>query len=63
MPEREKSEKRARKKKKTSGPLTAAGLVAFYENFHSKVEISPTTLVVISAATAAAVVLARAIVH
>ncbi|MDT7866978.1 MAG: preprotein translocase subunit Sec61beta [Acidianus sp.] len=62
MPEREKSEKRARRKK-TSGPLTAAGLVAFYENFRSKVEISPTTLVVISAATAAAVVLARAIVH
>ncbi|MFP3162024.1 MAG: preprotein translocase subunit Sec61beta [Acidilobus sp.] len=62
MPEREKSEKRARKKK-TSGPLAAAGLVAFYENFHSKVEISPTTLVVISAAIATAVVLARAIVH
>ncbi|MCI4460236.1 MAG: preprotein translocase subunit Sec61beta [Acidilobus sp.] len=61
MPEREKSERRARKK--TSGPLAAAGLVAFYENFRSKVEISPTTLVVISAATAAAVVLARAIVH
>jgi preprotein translocase subunit Sec61beta len=61
MPERKKSEKRARKK--TSGPLAAAGLVAFYENFHSKVEISPTTLVVISAAIAAAVVVARAIVH
>jgi hypothetical protein len=62
VPEREKSEKKARKRKE-SGPLAAAGLVAFYENFHSKVEISPTALVIISAATAAAVVLARAIVH
>ncbi|MGC9071786.1 MAG: preprotein translocase subunit Sec61beta [Acidilobus sp.] len=62
MSERGRRKTRSRKRKET-GPLTAAGLVAFYENYKGKVEISPTTLLVISAAIAAAAVLARALVH
>ncbi len=59
----EKSKKSSSRKKKESGPLTAAGLVAFYENYKSKVEISPTSLVIISAVIAAAVVIARIVIH
>ncbi len=60
----ERSGKRTRaRKKKEAAPFTAAGLVAFYENYRGKVEISPTTLLIISAAVAAAAIVARALVH
>ncbi|MGC9210153.1 MAG: preprotein translocase subunit Sec61beta [Acidilobus sp.] len=60
----ERGERKARsRKRKEAGPLTAAGLVAFYENYRGKVEISPTTLLIISAVIAAAVILARALFH
>lgn len=61
MPDKKKSA--SSKKRKESGPLTAAGLVAFYENYKSKIEISPTTLVIVSAVVAAAVIIARMVVH
>ncbi len=62
MPDKKKSTSSS-KKRKESGPLAAAGLVAFYENYKSKIEISPTSLVIISALIAAAVIIARMVVH
>ncbi|ADL19452.1 hypothetical protein ASAC_1047 [Acidilobus saccharovorans 345-15] len=62
MPDKKKSASSS-KKRKESGPLAAAGLVAFYENYKSKIEISPTSLVIISAVIAAAVIIARMVVH
>lgn len=59
----EKTRKTRTRKKKEAAPFTAAGLVAFYENYRGKVEISPTTLLIISAAVAAIVVIARSLVH
>ncbi|MGC9111880.1 preprotein translocase subunit Sec61beta [Acidilobus sp.] len=62
MPDKKKSASSG-KKRKESGPLAAAGLMAFYENYKSKIEISPTSLVIISAMVAAAVIIARMVVH
>ncbi len=59
----ERSRKARTRRKKEAAPFTAAGLVAFYENYRGKVEISPTTLLMISAAVAAAVVIARSLFH
>jgi preprotein translocase subunit Sec61beta len=61
MPEKKKSS--SSRKKKESGPLAAAGLVAFYENYKSKVEISPTALIIASVVISAIVIMARFIVH
>jgi len=49
----------AKKKRKQSGPMTAAGLIAFYEEYEGKIKISPTTLVLIATAFAAIVVIAH----
>ncbi|AFZ70292.1 preprotein translocase subunit Sec61beta [Caldisphaera lagunensis DSM 15908] len=53
-----KPKKRSSKKKQTS-PMTAAGLISFYEDYESKIEISPTTLIIISAAVAIIIIFAR----
>jgi|Deesub1362A_J573_1020465.scaffolds.fasta_scaffold44284_2 preprotein translocase subunit Sec61beta len=38
----------SKKKKKTSGPLTAAGLVRFFEDVEAKVTISPSMIVIMA---------------
>ncbi len=53
--------KRRSSKKKQTSPMTAAGLIAFYENYDSKIEISPMTLMIISAIIAIVVIIARMI--
>ncbi|MGC8572786.1 MAG: preprotein translocase subunit Sec61beta [Caldisphaera sp.] len=55
-----KPKKRSSKKKQTS-PMTSAGLIAFYEDYDSKIEISPMTLIIISVAIAIIVIFARLI--
>ncbi len=51
------------RKRKESGPMTAAGLVAFYQSYKGKIEISPTTMIIASAVLAATVVVLRLLVH
>ena len=63
MSEKGKSSRARSRKRKETGPLTAAGLISFYESYRGKVEISPTTLVILSAVLAALVVVVRALVH
>lgn len=48
-------------KKKQTSPMTAAGLIAFYEDYDSKIEISPMTLIIISVVVALIVIFARII--
>ncbi|MFP3144027.1 MAG: preprotein translocase subunit Sec61beta [Caldisphaera sp.] len=55
-----KPKKKSSKKKQTS-PMTSAGLIAFYEDYDSKIEISPMTLIIISVAIAIIVIFARLI--
>ena len=43
------------KKRKTTGPVTAAGLVRFFEDVEAKVTISPTTIVILAIATSVVV--------
>jgi len=38
----------SRRKKKTAGPLTAAGLVRFFEDVEARITISPTAIVIIA---------------
>ncbi len=47
------------RKKKQSGPMTAAGLISFYDEYEGKVKMSPTTLIMIAALYAIIVVLAH----
>ena len=48
------------RKRKQSGPMTAAGLISFYDEYEGKVKMSPTTLIVLAAVYALIVVLAHA---
>ncbi len=49
----------AKKRKKQSGPMTAAGLIAFYDEYEGKIKISPTTLILLSGIYALVIVLAH----
>ena len=49
----------AKKKRRQSGPMTAAGLIAFYEEYEGKVKISPTTLVLLASAFAVIIAIAH----
>ncbi len=51
----------ARKKRRTGGPMSAAGLISFYEEYEEKLTLSPTTIVIISIVFTAAVILAHAL--
>jgi len=50
---------KSKKKSRQSGPMTAAGLISFYDEYEGKIKISPTTLIALSAIYAIAVVLAH----
>ncbi|MEB3816964.1 MAG: preprotein translocase subunit Sec61beta [Desulfurococcales archaeon] len=52
------SKKRSRRQ---GGPMTAAGLISFYDEYEEKVRLSPMTIVIISILYAVIVVLAHAI--
>ena len=41
----------SQRKKKGTGPVTAAGLVRFFEDVEAKVTISPTAIVIFAIAT------------
>lgn len=49
------------KKKKPTGPMSAAGLFSYYEDLESIIKITPTQVFLISVAFAAAVVILRVI--
>jgi preprotein translocase subunit Sec61beta len=51
----------SKRKKKGSGPMTAAGLVAFYEDYEGKIKLSPIAIVVISIVFSLAVIVAHAL--
>lgn len=51
----------ARKKKREGGPMSAAGLIAFYDEYEGKVKMSPVTLVLASTIFAVIVVVAHLI--
>ena len=38
----------SRRRRRTEGPLTAAGLVRFFEDVEAKVRISPMTIIIIA---------------
>ncbi len=50
-----------KKRKKGSGPMTAAGLVAFYEDYEEKFTLSPLAIVMISIIFSLAVIIAHAL--
>ncbi len=54
MPSRKRS-------KRQSGPMTAAGLISFYDEYEEKVRVSPMTIVIISIIYAVIIALAHAI--
>ena len=47
------------RRRRTGGPMTAAGLISFYEEYEGQVKMSPTTVVLVSAIFAFIVVLAH----
>jgi len=47
------------RKRKQSGPMTAAGLISFYDEYEGKIKMSPLTLVLIATIYALVVVLAH----
>lgn len=47
------------RRRRQGGPMTAAGLISFYDEYEGKIKISPTTLVVLSAIYALIVALAH----
>jgi len=51
----------ARKRKREGGPMSAAGLIAFYDEYEGKVKMSPITLVLASTVFAVIVVVAHLI--
>jgi len=51
----------SRKKRRTGGPMSAAGLISFYDEYEEKLRLSPTTIVVVSIAFTALVILAHAL--
>lgn len=50
-----------KRRKKGSGPMTAAGLVAFYEDYNEKFTLSPLAIVLISVIFTVIVIIAHAI--
>ncbi len=42
-----------------SGPMTAAGLISFYDEYEGKIKISPTTLILAASIYAIIVVVAH----
>ncbi len=42
------------RRRRTSGPMTAAGLVRFFEDVEAKVKISPMTIIIMAAAMSVA---------
>jgi len=51
----------AKKRRKQGGPMTAAGLISFYDEYEGKIKISPTTLILLAGLYALMVVLAHII--
>lgn len=49
----------SKKSRRQSGPMTAAGLISFYDEYEGKFKMSPTALVVISAAYAMLIIIAH----
>ncbi|MCE4599232.1 MAG: preprotein translocase subunit Sec61beta [Desulfurococcales archaeon] len=49
------------RRRRQSGPMTAAGLISFYDEYEGKIKMSPTTLVLIAAVYAVIVVVAHLI--
>jgi preprotein translocase subunit Sec61beta len=49
------------KKKKPSGPMSAAGLVSYYEDLESVVKITPTQVFIITVAFATLIIALRVI--
>jgi len=47
--------------KRQGGPMTAAGLISFYDEYEEKIRLSPTTIVVLTAIYVAIVLIARLI--
>ncbi len=47
------------KRRRQSGPMTAAGLISFYEEYEGRIKMSPTTLILVSSIYALLVVLAH----
>ena len=47
------------RRRRQSGPMTAAGLISFYEEYEGRIKMSPTTLILVSAIYALLVVLAH----
>jgi len=52
---------KSRRGRRQGGPMTAAGLISFYDEYEEKVRLSPMTIVVISIIYAAIIVLAHAL--
>ncbi len=53
--------KRKEGKKKPGGPMTAAGLISFYEETESRIKLTPTWIFLISVAYVGIVVILRAL--
>jgi preprotein translocase subunit Sec61beta len=49
----------SKKRRKQGGPMTAAGLISFYDEYEGKIRISPVTLVLFSGIYALLIVLAH----
>ena len=47
------------RRRKQSGPMTAAGLISFYDEYEGKVKMSPMTLIIAASVYALIVVLAH----
>ncbi len=56
-----KSAKKKERKRKPSGPMTAAGLISFYEDTDAKIKLTPTWIFVISVGFVALVLALRLI--
>lgn len=49
----------SKRSKRQSGPMTAAGLISFYDEYEGKFKMSPTALIVLSAAYAMLIIVAH----
>ena len=49
----------AARRRRQQGPMAAAGLIAFYEEYEGRLKLSPTSVIVIAAAFAALVATAH----
>ncbi|MCE4617077.1 MAG: preprotein translocase subunit Sec61beta [Desulfurococcales archaeon] len=61
MAKKSKGKKGKGKSKKPSGPMTAAGLISFYEEYEGQVKMSPAALIAVSIIFTAIVMIARAL--